>query len=254
MLLYLLAAPFLHIDETKLSIQGQQNYVWVLTDGEHVVFRLTETREATWVHELLADYDGVVVSDFYGGYDAVKARQQKCLSHLIRDLNDDLWKNPFNLEFESFVSDVRELLVPIFDDVEKFGLKARNLRKHMREVRRFYKRTIDHRVYNCEISTKYQKRFERYRDSLFLFLEEDGIPWNNNMAERAIRHLAVQRKISGSFHRRPATQYLRLLGIGQTCRFQEKSFLRFLISGEMDVDAYHEKKRRKTTTLVAKRN
>jgi predicted RecB family nuclease len=248
----ILTAPFLHIDETKLSIRGQQNYVWVLTDGQHVVFRLTKTREATWVHELLADYDGVVVSDFYGGYDGVQARQQKCLSHLIRDLNDDLWKNPFNLEFESFVSDVRELLVPIFDDVEKFGLKARNLRKHTQKVRSFYKRTIDNRLYDCEIATKYRKRFERYRDSLFLFLEEDGIPWNNNMAERAIRHLAVQRKISGSFYRRTATQYLRLLGIGQTCRFQKKSFLRFLVSGVMDVDAYHEKKRRKTTTLVTR--
>ena len=43
----------------------------------------------------------------------------------------------------------------------------------------------------------YQKRFDRYRDSLFTFLTQDGIPWENNMAERAIRQLAVQRKISG---------------------------------------------------------
>src|SRR5439155_26760291 len=52
-------------------------------------------------------------------------------------------------------------------------------------------------LYQGEVTQKYQKRFLRYRDSLFRFLEEDGIPWNNNMAERAIRHLAVQRKISG---------------------------------------------------------
>src|SRR5215831_18743129 len=75
-------------------------------------------------------YAGVLVSDFYGGYDACNCRQQKCLVHLIRDLNDDLWKNPFNQELEGFVSAVRDLLVPIMADVERFGLKRRHLHKH----------------------------------------------------------------------------------------------------------------------------
>jgi Transposase IS66 family len=35
--------------------------------------------------------------------------------------------------------------------------------------------------------------------SLFSFIENDGVPWHNNAAERALRHLAVQRKISGAF-------------------------------------------------------
>lgn len=248
----ILASPFVHVDETKISIRGTHNYVWVLTNGMHVVFRLTETRETTLIQEMLSGYKGVLVSDFYGGYDAVACRQQKCLSHLIRDLNDDLWKNPFNPELESFVAAVRDVLVPIFDDVEKYGLKARNLRKHKRVVKRFYARCIDKHIYECEIVAKYQKRFIRYRDSLFLFLEEDAIPWNNNAAERAIRHLAVQRKISGSFYRELTVKYLRLLGIGQTCRFQEKSFLRFLTSGKKDVDQYRERKRRSVSEQIVK--
>ena len=84
----------------------------------------------------------------------------------------------------------------------------------------------------------YQKRFDRYRDSLFTFLTQDGIPWENNMAERAIRQLAVQRKISGSFFKRVAPQYLLLLAISQTCRFQGKSFLKFLLSKDNDVDSF----------------
>jgi hypothetical protein len=82
------------------------------------------------------------------------------------------------------------------------------------------------------------------------FLEEDGIPWNNNTAERAIRHLAVQRKISGTFFKRIAPLYIRLLGIAQTCRFQEKSFLGFLISGERDIDKFKKQKRRKSSIPV----
>ena len=64
------------------------------------------------VQTLFKDYAGVLISDFYAGYDAFDCRQQKCLVHLIRDLNDDLWKNPFNQEFESFVASVKDLFVP----------------------------------------------------------------------------------------------------------------------------------------------
>jgi hypothetical protein len=37
-----LQSPFIHADETKISIQGHNWYVWVLTDGKHVIFRLTD--------------------------------------------------------------------------------------------------------------------------------------------------------------------------------------------------------------------
>lgn len=250
----ILASPFVHVDETQLNIQGTQNYVWVITDGTHVVFRLTETRETTLIKKLLSGYEGVLVSDFYPGYDSMDCRQQKCLVHLIRDLNDDLWKNPYNEELESFVAAFRDVLVPMIGDVEKYGLKIRHLRKHEKAVNRFYKHNVVEGTCQCEIVSRYQKRFQRYRDSLFLFLREDGIPWNNNCGERAIRHLAVQRKISGSFHRNGANQYLRLLGIAQTCRFQEKSFLRFLLSEEKDVDKYKERKRPKTSRRIEKPN
>jgi hypothetical protein len=172
-------------------------------------------------------------------------RQQKCLVHLIRDLNDDLWKHPFLPEYELFVARVRDLLVPIFEDVERYGLKTRYLRKHMKSVERFYRHTIDNVTWKSEVIQTFQKRFLRYRESLFLFLTEDGIPWNNNMAERAIRHLAVQRKISGSFFVKGATDYLTLLGSAQSCRFQDKSFLRFLLSEERDVDTFKDRKRRR---------
>jgi Transposase IS66 family len=75
-------------------------------------------------------------------------------------------------------------------------------------------------------------------------LSEDEIPWNNNAAERALRHLAVQRKISGDFSEKGARRYLRLLAIAQTCRFQNKSFLGFLLSGLKNVDQYEWKRRR----------
>jgi predicted RecB family nuclease len=239
----ILHSPFIHVDETTLDIEGRDYYVWVFTDGTHVVFKMTPTREATIVHELLEHYTGVLVSDFYPGYDAAPCRQQKCLVHLIRDLNDDLWSNPFNTEFETFVFEVTNLLVPIFMAIGTYGLKRRHLHRFHAPVERFYQQHIVDRTYTSDTTVKYQKRFQRYRDSLFTFLDEDGIPWENNMAERALRHLAVQRKISGSFFEKATHNFLLLLGITQTCRFQDKSFLKFLLSQEHDIDAFKSPKR-----------
>ena len=243
----ILENPVIHVDETKINIRGFQQFVWVITDGNHVIFRLTETRETHFLKQLLAGYNGTLVSDFYGGYDSIPCRQQKCLAHLIRDLNDDLSKNPFNIEYEQFVSSVRDLLAPIFNDIQRFGLKALHLRKYQKDVERFYKNIISGQPAEHEITAKYQKRFERYRNSVFCFLDVDGIPWNNNAAERALRHLAVQRKISGAFSRKGAEHYLRLLAIAQTCRFQNKSLLCFLSSGCVDVDKYNARRRHRTT-------
>ncbi len=235
---HMLASPFVHVDETTINIQGADHYVWVFTDGIHVVFRMTETREATIVHEFLSGYQGILISDFYPGYDSVKCRQQKCLVHLIRDLNEDLWKSPFDSEFESFILEVKNLIVSILAAVQKYGLKKRHLHTFSKQIEQFYERVITDRTYRSDLTIKYQSRFKRYRQSLFTFIEHDGIPWNNNMAERAIRHLAVQRKISGFFFKSVAPHYLLMLGITQTCRFQEKSLLKFLMSGEKDIDTF----------------
>ncbi|MBV7335141.1 IS66 family transposase [Chloroflexi bacterium TSY] len=246
----ILTSPFVHVDETKISIQGSEQWVWVFTDGRRVHFRLTETREADIVHDVLSDYKGILISDFYTGYDSVKCEQQKCWVHLIRDLNDDLWDTPFDAEFELFVLQVKGLIIPIMQAVQKYGLKKRNLNKFNKQVRQFYKTAVIHRHYRSELTQKYQNRFIKYQESLFTFLEHDGVSWHNNAAERALRHLAVQRKISGSFGEGLIHEYLLLLGLMQTCRFQNKSFLKFLLSQQKDIDKFRGPKPIKNTRLV----
>src|SRR3989442_2382982 len=108
----------MHADETLINIRGMNQYVWVFTDGNYVIFKLRETREASIAHEFLAYYHGTLISDFYAGYDAVNCRQQKCWVHLIRDMNSDLWIAPFDAEFEAFVIAVRNLIIPIMEGVQ----------------------------------------------------------------------------------------------------------------------------------------
>jgi hypothetical protein len=52
----ILKSDFVHVDETKINIEGVDHYVWVFTDGRHVVFRMTESRETDIVREVLAGY------------------------------------------------------------------------------------------------------------------------------------------------------------------------------------------------------
>jgi Transposase IS66 family len=151
-----------HLDETRINILGADQYVWVLTDNARVVFRLRPNRETEFLRPLFFTFKGNVVTDFYEGYDALPCTQQKCLVHLIRDLNDDLWKNPFDDELEGFVAAVRDLLVPLLEDVQRFGLKARHLRKHCSRVDRFYRDLIMGQASVRDTTARYRKRFERY--------------------------------------------------------------------------------------------
>src|SRR5262245_23380343 len=113
---------------------------------------MTETRETTMVRELLCGYGWVLGSVFYAGYDSVGCRQQKCLVHLIRDLNDDLWASPFNTEFEGFVLAVRDLLVPAIEAVQGRATKARQFAKFLPAVDAFYAHHITGISYKSEVT------------------------------------------------------------------------------------------------------
>jgi len=164
--------------------------------------------------------------------------QQKCLIHLVRDLNDDLFKNPLDWEFEQLVTGFAHLLRLIVATIDKYGLKKRNLNKHQQDVEKFYKRIIGQSS-KSELTQKYQKRFRKYKESLFLFLKHDGIPWNNNNAEHAIKPFtAYRRGRDGLFTEQSIQEYLILLSVQQTCKYQELSFFEFLKSGKQSLGEF----------------
>ena len=228
----------LHADETKINIEGKDAYVWVFTNLEEVAYYYTETRDGDFLQALLREFKGVLVSDFYAAYDSINCPQQKCLIHLMRDLNDDLLKQPFNEELKELVREFAMLVKPMIETVDRFGLKAHFLRKHKVFVERFYQ-GLSKRNYQSEITVYYKKRFEKNRDKLFTFLDHDGVPWNNNNAEHAIKAFArLRRVIGGSSTEKGIREYLTLLSICETCKYKGVSFLDFLRSGEKDVDEF----------------
>jgi hypothetical protein len=208
--------------------------VWVFTNGEEVAFQYKPTREGEFLKELLKNFDGVLISDFYGAYDSLKCVQQKCLIHLIRDLNDDLCKHPFDQEFKAMAQKFGFLLKTIVETIDRYGLKKRFLNKHNKDVKRFYK-WLFRQNRSSEIMNKYIKRFRKNEEKLFSFLNYDGVPWNNNNAEHALKHFAVyRRRVNGTFSEKGLNSYLVLLSIYQTCKYKNISFHKYLLSQETE--------------------
>jgi hypothetical protein len=233
----------IHADESKVVIKSQNGYVWAFTNMEEVVYVYTPTREGTILQDMLGGFSGVLVSDFYSAYDAPKCPQQKCLIHLMRDVNDDVFHNPFDEDLKRLAQKLVGVLKPIIDTIDKFGLTKRHLTKHKEDVAGFF-RFLATQKYQSELARKYQKRLNKYRDKLFVFLDHDGVPWNNNNAENAIKLFASRRRFLGtSSTEKGLRDYLIFLSIYQTCRRKNLSFLRFLRSGKLDLDAFADAKK-----------
>ena len=239
-----------HADETRANIKGRLAYVWVLTNMTDVAYVLAESREAEIVQALLKDFKGVLVSDFYAAYESIPCPQQKCLIHLMRDLNDGILDNPFDQEMKSIAVGFSALLKPIVETIDRRGLKSRYLRKHEAAVDKFFG-LLDTSKFKSEAAQKCKQRFEKNRDSLFTFLRYDGVPWNNNNAEHAIKAFARLRDvIAGTSSKKGVDEYLTLLSVAQTCEYRGIDFLDFLRSQEGDVDTFAKQKKRRAHRTV----
>ena len=107
---------------------------------EEAAYVYRPTRDGDWLQDLLSDFAGVLVSDFFSAYDSLECEQQKCLVHLIRDMNHDLLCSPFDDEFKLLASEFGLLLRCIAATIDRYGLQRRHLHKATsRTSSRFYR-------------------------------------------------------------------------------------------------------------------
>ncbi len=241
----LLKGDVLYVDETPLVMKHDAGYAWVFTNLHDAISIYKPSREGEFLKEYLADFSGIMISDFYSAYDSIDCFQQKCLLHFIRDFNDDLLKNPFDEEFKGMAKQFTDLLKNIVDTIDRHGLKRRFLGKHKKKADNFIKNVLCNE-YNSETAQKYQSRILRNKDKLFLFLEYDDVSWNNGNAEHAIKLLATHTNDNLKyFNSKHIEEYLILMSIYQTCKYRNVSFLDFLLSEEMDVEKHCARKPKK---------
>jgi len=228
----------IYSDDTNVSIRGEKGYLWVFTNMRDVIFIYTDTRHADFIPELIDGFNGVFVSDFYPGYDSLNCPQQKCLIHLMRDVNTALFKQQQNEELIFIATKFGCLLRKVVETIDNFGLTRRHLNKHNKDVDKFYKKIFD-KSYETDVASDLSKRIEKYQNSLFTFLNYDGVSWNNNIAEHAFKHFAGYRKTTnGALTGEGMRRYSILLSIYETCSYRNINFLEFLLSKEIDFDKY----------------
>jgi predicted RecB family nuclease len=232
----ILKEKVLHVDETSVRLRGLNGYVWVLVGIDKAYYFYRPSREGSFLQEMLHSFSGVLISDFYVAYDSLPCEQQKCLVHIVRDIDDDLLKNPLDTQLKDIAQEFGTLLRPIIQTVDRYGLKSRHLRKHKPAVFRFLD-SVGSKDFSSEMANKYRKRFRKSGAKMFTFLDHDGVPWNNTNAEHAIKRFAKFRTFAdGRFTERSLKEYLVLVSIFETCAFNNVNVLKFLLSKEMTLE------------------
>jgi hypothetical protein len=85
--------------------------------------------------------------------------------------------------------------------------------------------------------TAHEAVFRNADVQMFTFLNHDGVPWNNNNAEHAIKRFAKYRRdTDGRFTERSLQEYLVLATVLETCEFNNLNVLKFLLSRETTLE------------------
>jgi transposase IS66 family protein len=229
------SGPLVHVDETKGAVLGGGHYVWVLANMTTVAYVYSPGRDPQVLRDVLAGFQGVLVSDFYGAYESMQCAQQRCLIHLMRDINEAITKAPFNKELSGISIAFGKLLRAIVETVDRRGLKCRYLRKHERNVKKFF-RDLRKAMLTDDTALTLRKRLLKNEGRLFTFLNYDDVPWNNNNAEHALRAFTKLRNGMATSTAKGTKEYAVLLSVQQTLRYRNMNFLKFLLSPDMEIE------------------
>jgi transposase len=188
-------AKVVHSDETSARVKGRNWWQWVFGSAEAVSHRIAPTRGAVVVEEFLAGCRPEVwVSDRYGAQAGHAERQQVCLAHLLRDV-----------EYAIGCGD--SLFAPAMRHTLKRACAIGRQRAELSDdALAAHKRDLEGRVLcflarpsDSEAGRKLQAAIERWRKTLFVFLERRDVPPTNNVSERALRPSVIYRKVTNGF-------------------------------------------------------
>jgi transposase len=193
-----LHSAVLHGDETGWRTGGKTNWLWCFGNLTLTYFMIDRSRGSPALRKFFVEeFTGTLVTDFWGAYNAVVCgARQTCLVHLLRELEQtEKYKSAGN-HWPAFAKKLRRLI----GDAIRLWRKQGELSAETYAARRS---RLDRRLAYL-IETPWQdahakrliKRLRRHQNDLFTFLDQDGVPFDNNHAERSIRPAVILRKNS----------------------------------------------------------
>jgi transposase len=193
-----LDSAVLHADESGWRVNGKTHWLWCFATGDLTYYMIDRCRGAPALMKFFTrEFTGALVSDFWGAYNAVLCTlRQTCLVHLLRDLEHvEQYKRPgkdwalFAKKLRRLVRDAirlwrrQEKLAP-----ERYGARRKLLHSRLRQ--------LIETPWEDSQARRLVKRLRRHQNDLFTFVDQPGVPFDNNAAERAIRPAVIIRKNS----------------------------------------------------------
>jgi transposase len=188
--------PFVHADETGWREDGANGYLWSFSTPDVRYFHRDKSRGHQVPESVLGEaFPGILVSDFYGGYNYHLGLHQRCWVHFLIDLDALKEAYPQDDQVALWVAEV----VQVYEDAKSFKSERRKARIRAREG--FQERLLKLGQPYARTKAKQSvlaERIMRFANELFTFVEFPQVPSHNNAAERAIRPAVIDRKITGA--------------------------------------------------------
>ena len=185
-------------DETGCRVNGQNWWEWVFCTATAILHVIRFDRSGDVVKAVM-DKAQVEVwgSDCWPGQLKAPAKhRQLCLAHQLRNLQAareacpaTTWPRAMQVlfRFAIHLHHQRDQLPP-----DHFAAQVARIERH---CDRLLQRDLQHHPQ----ATKLQRRYRLYRQDLFVFLYRTDVQPTNNVAEQALRHSVIHRKVMGSF-------------------------------------------------------
>jgi len=227
--------PLLHNDETGLSVQGQGWWLHSASTARLTHYGVHPKRGAAATDALgiLPGFAGTSIHDGWAPYRQYACRHALCNAHHLREL---AWIE--EQDGQSWAGEMATLLRAIkgaVDSVRAAGKTALPARTRARFRRRYARLITDGLAANPPPpeggparrgrpkQSKAKNLLDRLArtDEVLAFMDDLTIPFDNNQAERDVRMVKVQQKVSGTF-RSPqgAHAFARVRGYLSTLRKQ----------------------------------
>ena len=185
-------------DETGWRTDGQTNWLWCFGNQELTYYLIDRSRGSPALAKFfIQEFAGTLVTDFWGAYNAVScAARQTCLVHLLRELEQtEKYKSPGE-SWPAFAKKLRRL---IGDAIRLWRRKPELSTETYASRRDCLDRRLAELVdgpWEDPHAQRLLKRLRRHQDDLLTFLDQAGVPFDNNHAERSIRPAVILRKNS----------------------------------------------------------
>ena len=234
-------ADVLHQDETGLSVAGKRHWVHVSATATLTYYAAHPKRgkEALDALGILPTFQGVSVHDGWRSYWAYACQHATCNVHLVRDLtylSEEL--------HQDWAQQMKDLLLGMKAAVEQARPEGRSA-LHPLEVADWHKQyqailleaaaaqppEVPPPVKGkgrCKQSAAQNllDRLNKQQEAVLLFVQNLAVPFDNNLAERDLRMVKVQQKISGCFRTLAgAAAFCRIRGYLSTLRKQGRALL-----------------------------